>query len=310
MAFLVLRARPLCVVQEAFVRKISLAVLALFLCAPVFAAGAPSRPAITGIAHIRFMVASLDASRQFYGKILGLSECPASEGLCYRVNDRQAIELVTGNAAGPGAIVNVAFQTDNVKQMRAYLAGHGVAASEIKKNPDGSKFIELLDPEGRSIEFLQYTKPLVAKAASDPISVLLIHCGFIVRDRAKEDHFYSDLLGFHLYWYGGMHENVPDWVDMQVPDGADWLEYMLNLPATPTPHQLGIQNHVSLGVQDGDATMALLKAHGWDGAQKDTVGRDGKWQLGLFDPDGTRIELMELKLRHPPCCSQFNGRSH
>ena len=291
-------------------RKILIALFTAFLCVPVIAVGAPSRPAITGIAHIRFMVANLDASRQFYGTLLGLSECPAPEGLCYRVNDHQAIELVAGKGAGPGAIVDVAFRTANVKQLRAYLAAHGVQVSEIKNGPNGEKSIEMHDPEGRHIQFIQNTKPLLGPIAVDPISVLMIHCGFIVRDRAAEDHFYADILGFHLYWYGGMKDDVADWVDMQVPDGADWLEYMLNMPATPSPHELGIMNHVSLGVQDGDAAMALLRAHGWDGAQQDKVGRDGKWQLGLFDPDGTRIELMELKLRQPPCCSQFNGRSH
>jgi catechol 2,3-dioxygenase-like lactoylglutathione lyase family enzyme len=291
-------------------RKILFTLFAAFLLGPALAAGAPPRPAITGIAHIRFTVASLDASRQFYGKLLGLSECPAAEGLCYRVNDHQAIELVAGKDPGPGAIVDVAFQTANVKQMRAFLTAHGVQVSEIKKNSNGEKFIEMLDPEGNHIQFLQYTKPLGAATTADAISLLMIHCGFIVRDRAAEDHFYADLLGFHLYWWGGRQDTVPDWVDMQVPEGADWLEYMLNVPAIPTPHLLGVVNHVSLGVQDGDAAEALLRAHGWDGAQKDTIGRDGKWQLGLYDPDGTRIELMELKLRRPPCCSEFNGRSH
>jgi len=291
-------------------RKISLLFLASMFLIPFIAVGAPSRPAITGIAHIRFMVANLDASRQFYGKMLGLSECPATEGLCYRVNSHQAIEVVTGNNAGPGSIVDVAFETANVKQLRAYLIAKNLQPGEIKKGADGVKSFEVLDPEGHHIQFVQYAKPLAGPVATDPISVLLIHCGFIVRDRAAEDRFYSDVLGFHLYWYGGRKDDVADWVDMQVPDGADWLEYMLNMPATPSPRELGIQNHVSLGVQDGDAAMALLRAHGWDGAQQDKVGRDGKWQLGLFDPDGTRIELMELKLRQPPCCSAFSGRSH
>ena len=291
-------------------RKFQFVTVIVLICLPALALGAPSRPAITGIAHIRFMVANLDASRQFYGKMLGLAECPATEGLCYRVNSHQAIELVSGSNPGPGSIVDVAFETTNVKQLRAYLTSRNLQPGKIEKGPNAIKFFEVLDPEGRHIQFLQYTKPLPAESAGDPISVLIIHCGFIVRDRAAEDKFYSDLLGFHLYWYGGMQDNVADWVDMQVPDGADWLEYMLNMPATPSPHQLGVMNHVSLGVTDGDAAIALLKTHGWDAAQKDKVGRDGKWQLGLFDPDGTRIELMELKLREPPCCSEFHGRSH
>lgn len=30
-----------------------------------------------------------------------------------------------------------------------------------------------------------------------------------------------------------------DWVMMQVPDGTDWIEYMLHLSAQPTRGQLG-----------------------------------------------------------------------
>ena len=55
----------------------------------------------------------------------------------------------------------------------------------------------------------------------------MIHAGFVVHDRDAEDKFYKDLLGFHLYWQGGMKEGETDWVDMQVPDGTQWLEYML-----------------------------------------------------------------------------------
>jgi hypothetical protein len=35
------------------------------------------------------------------------------------------------------------------------------------------------------------------------------------------------------------------------------------------------------------------------------IGRDGKWQLNLYDPNLTRAELMEPKPVQPPCCSPF-----
>jgi hypothetical protein len=37
------------------------------------------------------------------------------------------------------------------------------------------------------------------------------------------------------------------------------------------------------------------------------IGRDGKWQLNLFDPDGTRTEVMELHAVAKPCCSPFTA---
>jgi hypothetical protein len=37
------------------------------------------------------------------------------------------------------------------------------------------------------------------------------------------------------------------------------------------------------------------------------MGKDGKWQLNVFDPDLTRVELMEFKPVEKPCCSGFTG---
>jgi hypothetical protein len=39
------------------------------------------------------------------------------------------------------------------------------------------------------------------------------------------------------------------------------------------------------------------------------MGRDGKWQANLYDPDGTRVELMEFQPVAKPCCSSFTAES-
>jgi len=59
----------------------------------------------------------------------------------------------------------------------------------------------------------------------------MLHAGFIVKDRAAEDRFYRDLLGFRIYWHGGFKDTGDDWWEIQVPDGTNWIEYMLNIPA-------------------------------------------------------------------------------
>lgn len=100
-----------------------------------------------------------------------------------------------------------------------------------------------------------------------------------------------------------------DWVAMQVPDGTDWLEYMLNHPAHPDLRLMGVLNHISLGVADMKKAQAILESHGWKphGDEKPQMGKDGKWQLNLFDPDLTRIELMEFTPVEKPCCADFTG---
>jgi len=96
---------------------------------------------------------------------------------------------------------------------------------------------------------------------------------------------------------------------MQVPDGTDWLEYMLNQPAHADLQLTGVMNHISLGVADIKKAQAMLESHGWKqhGNEKAQLGRDGKWQLNIYDPDLTRVELMEFKPVEKPCCSDFTG---
>jgi len=96
-------------------------------------------------------------------------------------------------------------------------------------------------------------------------------------------------------------------VDMQVPDGTDWIEYMLNVPANADHRLLGVMNHIALGVPDIHAAEKQLRANGWHGDEQPKIGRDGKWQLNLYDPDQTRVELMEFTPAKEPCCSPYTG---
>jgi hypothetical protein len=52
-----------------------------------------------------------------------------------------------------------------------------------------------------------------------------------------------------------------------------------------------------------------LESHGWtpSATEHSQIGRDGKLQLNVFDPDLTRIELMEFRPVDKPCCSEFTA---
>lgn len=137
----------------------------------------------------------------------------------------------------------------------------------------------------------------------------MIHTGFLVRSREVEDHFYRDVLGFRPYWHGGMKPGETDWFAIQVPDGTDWLEYMLNQPEQVDLQLMGVMNHISLGVADMKKAQTIMESHGWKphGDDAAEIGKDGKWQLDVFDPDFSRVELMEFKPTEKPCCSDFTG---
>lgn len=279
---------------------------------PAFGAHAVERPAITGIAFARFYTTDPAGAQKFYGDTLGYKRIEADGKWIYPVNSSQWIEILTSPPPPqPNCrLAAVAFTTRNAAGLEKYLATKGIKADLPLK---GGEF-GVHDPEGNLVIFVQSgSNKLVAKAPPSPDapSKRVIHVGFIVRDAAKEDAFWRDVLGFKPYWHGGKKDTVTDWQSAQVPDGTDWLEYMLNISPTPTLQQSGVQDHFSLGVAhmaDVVAGLAKNKCEGPNCA-KSQIGRDGKVQLNLFDPDRTRVEFMEFTNVQEPCCSPFTGKA-
>jgi catechol 2,3-dioxygenase-like lactoylglutathione lyase family enzyme len=272
----------------------------------------PARPRITGIAHVRMYSTNINNSNTFYNKIAGFAPgtagCVGVPSSCFLVNDHQQIQVI--GAANPPAVnfvAEVAFATDDTAEMRRFLVAHGIAAGAISKDADGTQHFELADPEGHPIAFVQQSTRRSFVPASGQISKSLIHAGFVVRDGAVEDRFYRDLLGCRLYWHGGFKDNGADWQAMQVPDGTDWIEYMLNISPTADHQELGVQNHFSLGVEHMKAVFDQLRANGLKSTDVPEIGRDGKMQFDIYDPDGTRVEFMEFEPSQAPCCHPFTG---
>ena len=270
------------------------------------------RPPITGITHVRLWSADPHAALGFYSVVLGLiprdAGCAGMERPCYVLSDHQQIALAKG-ASGPHAnlLGEVAFATTDAVGMHRYLQAHNIPVNPVIRDFNGTIHFSLQDPEGLSIAFVQAPVHRPFTAPANQISTRLIHAGFVVPDRVAEDKFYKDLLGFRVYWHGGMKDDETNWVDMQVPDGTDWLEYMLNVPANADKHTLGVMNHIALGVPDIHAAEQQLRKNGWNSSEQPKIGRDGKWQLNLYNPDGTRVELMEFTPLQKPCCSDYTG---
>jgi len=278
---------------------------------------AAERPPIVGVAHIGLKTDHLAAAREFYGHVLGYQEPFSLDkpggGLMltyFKVNDHQYIEIFPDlRSPSEDRLSHIAFETKDAAQLRAYLASRGVPApAALKPGLDGNLSFEVLDPDGHTVEFVQYLPGSLhsrnfGKFLPDTrISDHMIHVGVVVKDRAAADRFYKDVLGFQLMWQGGMKDDRTDWVDMRVPEGTDWLEYMLNVN-NPSPKTLGVMHHLALGVPDIQVAFKTVTARGYNKGGTPKIGRDGKWQLGLFDPDDTRAEIMEFKPVQTPCCS-------
>ena len=272
----------------------------------------PLRPPVTGIAQVRLWSADPQAAVDFYSKILGLTPrdagCAGMVRPCYILSEHQRVALAEG-ALGSHAnlLAEVAFATADAIGMHRYLQAHDIRVNPVTRDFNGAMHFSFQDPQGLPITFVQAPAHHQFPASGNQISTRLIHAGFVVLDRTTEDKFYKDILGFHVYWHGGMKDDETSWVDIQVPDGTDWLEYMLNVPANADKHTLGVMNHIALGVPDIHAAERQLRTNGWNGTEQPKIGRDGKWQLNLYDPDGSRVELMEFTPVQKPCCFDYAG---
>jgi|SRR3954447_13101932 catechol 2,3-dioxygenase-like lactoylglutathione lyase family enzyme len=273
---------------------------------------AAERPRITGIDHVSFYTTAPDDVQKLYAQTLGLASAPAIESgetVRYMAGKQWIGYSPAPDPKATDRMDHVAFTTDNIIALRRYLTERGLKASKIEGKSDHSLSFMTNDPEGHKIEFVERGKGDAPAPPASAVSHRIIHVGFLVHKPDAEDHFYREILGFRPYWHGGMKENVTDWVSIQVPDGTDWLEYMQNQPEHPDLRLTGVMNHFSLGVPDMPKAQALLESHGWKthGDEHAQMGRDGKRQLNVFDPDLTRIELMEFAPAEKPCCSDFTG---
>jgi len=279
---------------------------------------APQRPQITGISHVGYFVSDLPKALGFWHDLLGFDEMytlnkPGQNPntgqvriAFIKINDRQHIELFTdAPTAPPNMMSHLCFTVSNVEQMRAYLRSKGidVKPGNGSKTRTGDYAFEIHDPDGTLIEFVQSLptgQEMQAAGKFMPptrISDGIYHIGFLVGNTEKSLHFYEDILGFKETWRGGRDPKVLSWINLRVPDGTDYIELMLyaKLPAT-----FGTQNHTSLRVPDMQKAIAELesrpgyKAYLTYGKPLDVhVGVNGKRQVNLYDPDGTRVELME-----------------
>jgi catechol 2,3-dioxygenase-like lactoylglutathione lyase family enzyme len=281
-----------------------------------------SRPAITGISHLSAYSADMAKTENFYVHDLGAYKATDPEnpgGVRYYFSPTQFVEILPlpSGDTSINRLDHVAFITADAEGLRRYLGAHGVAVpGSVENGSDGSRWFDVKDPEDNKVEFVQ-VPATPAQVPLDPLSHHIIHVGYMVHSRSAEDTFYRAVLGFRPYWYGGAGDTI-SWVSQQVPDGTDWLEYMLvsggdakGIPADMTSDRLGGMDHFSLGVHDMKATALIL----YDGdriPERTTgpkIGRDGKWQYNLFSPDGTRAEIMEFQPAGKPCCSEFTAAS-
>jgi len=277
----------------------------------------PARPKITGVAGIAVKTKDMASARTFYSTILGLDEAfPTSNPIggtgfaTFKINEKQYVYVSPGlKDDADSRLWYVSFETDDAAALRTYLAKKAVPVpATVEPDPERNLSFVVKDPEGQDVQFIQFmpgsvhTRNAGKFLSTRRLSSEALHVGYRIRDADKVDTFYKDILGFRLMWKGGSTENQFRWISMVVPDGSQWLEYMVDT-GSPSPRTLGIWNHLAFGTLDQEAVAAAVKERGYGAAATPKIGRDGRWLMDLYDPDLTRVEFMIRKPVQTPCCS-------
>ena len=222
----------------------------------------PARPPIVGVAHIGLKTNDLAASRNFYGRDLGFQEPftldKATGGLLltyFKVNDHQYIEVFPElKDDSEDRLSHIAFETTDIRQLRDYLAAHGVKVPEtVKPGLDGNISMMIKDPDGHNVELVQYmpgslhTRNFGKFLPSTRISERIIHVGVTVQDRDAADRFYKDILGFREMWHGG-RDRRPDGLGGHARARGDGLAGIHAECPQPSPKTMGVMHHLALGV--------------------------------------------------------------
>lgn len=221
----------------------------------------------------------------------------------FKINDRQSIELYPEQQPATDRLRHIALEIDDAVAMNRYLKSNGVRVSgDVSTDRLGCAAFSFRDPAGHTVRVVQYRPDSRVKQdagrslGSNRISSRLLHVGIIVTELEPQLKFYGEILGFREFWRGSSSGTQLSWINMRMPDGDDYIELMLYKDA-PAPTARGSAHHLCLEVPSVPDSAALLEKRkaeaGYSRTIEPRVGRNRRRQVNLFDPDGTRAELME-----------------
>jgi catechol 2,3-dioxygenase-like lactoylglutathione lyase family enzyme len=245
----------------------------------------------SGIAHVAFRVADLDASRAFYNKLgfdqfFEMKQGERTTEAFLKINDHQFIELYPRtDPSQPIGLMHVCYESSNLEALHAEYVKRGLAVSEVRKAGAGNLLMTMKDPEGQTIEYTQYMpgsrhyedrgKHLGGKR----VALLMAGVTLPARDAAAIRTFYLEKLGFTEINHG-----IPARLRMPGDSGQE-----VEIAAAGAEVKPGIQ----FGVADIQHTAGMLTSLGL--AAKATPANTPTL-LTVDDPDGAVISFAKAEL--------------
>lgn len=279
---------------------------------PVSAAEWP----LLGLARVSIRVNDLQQARAFYTGVAGFEDVfdvhnpdGSVAAVYFKVNDEQFLEIIPGlkpDDARP--MIGFAIRTDRIEKLYAMLATAGLHPGKIQVDADGSTGFKLMSLPGQDLDYLEFVeygrKSLAQRTKGEylgahRLSTHLEHVGIIAADFDAAYDFYVKKLGFHEMWRRVTTDQsrvVIDHIEMPGPV-ADFVE-LSNQSGTKVPltrGRAGTAAHIALTVPDVKNVQATVQK--LDASLRQTpprYGLDNRWNFNLFDPDGTRVEWMQV----------------
>lgn len=295
-------------------------IMACLLAATV-AVGAAEELPLMGLAHVGIRVSDLEQARTFYTGVLGLENAFTTRNddgsifvAYFKVNDRQFIEIFPGLRPDDAIpMTHIAVWTADLEKTRQMMQNRGLEPTAIRKGPrDHNLSFSLTRLPGQSLRFLEFVQYMPdslhilseGKAlGARRLSQHLEHAGIITTDLDAALDFYVERLGFKEVWrrVNGETKRV-ELVHLRMPGpSGDYIE-LSNQTGNPNLNRrrAGSMAHCSLEVPDIKEARKMALDRGQDGIQEPRFGLDLRWQFNLFDPDGTRVELMQPRAKDTP----------
>lgn len=243
----------------------------------------------SGIAHVAFRVADLEAARAFYFK-LGFEEFFAmkqgdrvTEDFL-KVNDHQFIELYPqANASQPIGLMHVCYESIDLDALHAEYVKRGLTVSEVRKAGAGNMLMTMRDPEGQTIEYTQYMpgsrhyEDRGKHLGDKRVAQLMLGATAPAKDVGAIRTFYVEKLGFTEIDPG----SIPARLRMPGDSGQE-LDIAAGGP--------DVKSGVRFGAADLKHTVEVLAGLGLN--IKAMQGTKGPALLTIADPDGVAISFV------------------
>jgi lactoylglutathione lyase len=123
----------------------------------------------------------------------------------------------------------------------------------------------------------------------------ITHLALTVKDMDKAVDFYCRVLGLKQVFEIKEPGTGAPWIVYLHLDKKQFVELFYNgAKDNPWDPSLRGFNHICFDVDDIHQTAEMIKKAGYKLDKEPKLGADNNWQCWVTDPDGVRIELMQI----------------